>query len=298
MRIYGTPAFLSGATLLTRGKALLVTLLSGGLGWVVLTHPIVLVVPAFSGATPDQSTALLFPLFTGLFALPSLALSRLRTPSIPQQSSGGDFGEGTDRRQRLRGVLSGSLAGALVGWFPGLSGAVATTVADLLGRGERSRQPDASSREALIAIGGANASTALFTLVALFTILRARSGAAAAIDALSSRAVAEWEPFGTFPWALALLLVASVVATALGLFYVSIFGRLFVRLLSRMPYRKVIDSTIVFLIALIFILSGPMGLCVAGLAAATGALPPLLGVRRVHLMGALIIPVILFIGVE
>jgi len=56
--------------------------------------------------------------------------------------------------------------------------------------------------------------------------------------------------------------------------------------------RKAVTQVIGFLVLLTAILAGPVGLVVLVTATAVGLLPPLLGVRRVHLMGCLLVPVI------
>lgn len=297
VRAYGIPteARASGA-LLTRAIALAIFFLSGALGYVVLSYPGIMAINWYPAPVLVQSAngLVLFPLFTGLFGLPTLILSRATVQAIPPQDP--DVRElGLEPHRRIRGVLSGTVAGALVGWFPGLSGGAAATLATAVGRGHGASEDEASGREYMVAIAGVNAATAFFTLTALFIILRPRSGSAAAIEELSSTAIAAWEPVANVPWALALFLLAAVVATALGLLYVLVLGRAFVRLLQAVPYRLPLDLTLLFLLAMLFLFSGPMGLAIAGVAAAVGVLPALLGVRRVHLMGALILPVILFL---
>jgi TctA family transporter len=48
------------------------------------------------------------------------------------------------------------------------------------------------------------------------------------------------------------------------------------------------------LVAMLLLFSGPAGLAVCGVAALLGSVPPLSGVRRVHLMGAILLPVIVY----
>ncbi len=294
-RVYGMPTLQSDrlGPLRSRSLALLLFLASGALGWVLLSYPILRVsnwLP-LTLVAQDAGTMALFPLFTGLFGLPPLILGRRSLTRLPPQRQG--EGPGLPRLRRWRAITSGGLAGALVGWFPGLSGAVATTVAGLLSRADGGGRGEEDDREMVVAVAGANAATALLTLVALFTILRPRSGGAAAIQELSAGTILPWEPMQAIPWALALFLVAAVVGTALGLLYVLTLGRAFVALLQRLPYNRLVDITLVLLVALLLLFSGVMGLGVAAVAAALGSVPLLTGVRRVHLMGALILPVVL-----
>jgi putative membrane protein len=235
----------------------------------------------------------LFPLFTGLFGISNLLLSWATNASLPPQSlesRGGDL----SRKRKTRAVLGGSLAGAIVGWFPGIGGASATTLAKLLA-GDREEGGEEEGREVIMAMAGVNASTAVFTMVALFIILRARSGTMVAIQELTATSLQPWEPFTSPPTALVLLLMAATLASLLGFLYAFALGRLLARHASRVPYRTLVATVTVLLVLLIFLFTGPLGLAVASVATAVGLLPPLLGVRRVHLMGALLLPVIVFL---
>ncbi len=52
-------------------------------------------------------------------------------------------------------------------------------------------------------------------------------------------------------------------------------------------------TVLVVLAVMIVLLAGAAGLMVATLATLLGLAPPLVGVKRVHLMGALVLPVVL-----
>ncbi len=140
-----------------------------------------------------------------------------------------------------------------------------------------------------------NTSTALFTIVALFVILRARSGGAAALQTLGGDLVVAWDPLVAFPAALAWFLLAAMVTAVAAFFLTRGFGGLFARLAAAFPYRKMVVGVLLFLTGLIFLLAGSMGLVVAAFATLVGLFPPLVGVRRIHLMGSLLIPLILLL---
>lgn len=75
----------------------------------------------------SASTALLFPLFTGLFGLSTLLMSLIDTPDIPKQNIKG-VKINLKRWRKFRGVFSGTFAGGLVGWYPGVTGAQADVI--------------------------------------------------------------------------------------------------------------------------------------------------------------------------
>ncbi|MFQ5885506.1 MAG: hypothetical protein ACE5IO_10455 [Thermoplasmata archaeon] len=69
---------------------------------------------------------------------------------------------------------------------------------------------------------------------------------------------------------------------------------MFARKFSNIPYHKLVITVLCFLIIMIFLFAGPLGLLVGAVATCIGLIPPLVGVKRVHLMGCLILPIMTF----
>ncbi len=231
----------------------------------------------------------LFPLFTGLFGLPTLILSMGNRGRLPPQDLGP--AEPLPDWRGTRGVLTGAVAGASVSWIPGLGGTNATVVAQLLAGGEPKEEDPDADREFLYATGAANAATAVFTLATLFVILRARSGVAAAIDAVAS-GVPAWEPLPHVPTLLAGVLLAVVASAALAYAATVRIARPFAVLAGRIRYGRLARGIALALALAVFLATGPLGLLVLGTATGLGLVPPLVGVRRVHLMGCLLVPLL------
>lgn len=307
VRLEGPPAALEGEValcvarvrrrrhpLLGRGLATALFLLSGLLGYLVLLTPLLTRnwFPLGDGRG-DPTTVGFLPLFTGLFGLPTLLLSLARAPRIPPQELR-PASTPLGRRATVRAVLGGTLAGSFVAWIPGVTAATATVLSQLLsGREEGS---SGSDEEFILSLSCVNTATALFTVVALFVILRARSGGAAAVQALAGGLLAPWEPLASVPVALLLFLTAASVAAVAAYLLTGAFGSLFARMASRVPYRWLAGGVLSFLLVLVLLLSGVAGLAVAAVATCLGLLPPLLGLRRVHLMGSLLLPLVLLLG--
>jgi putative membrane protein len=133
-----------------------------------------------------------------------------------------------------------------------------------------------------------------FNIVALFVIMRARSGALhVAQDVLGARLDA-WRPAGAVPPAFGLLAFSAGVAASVACPLTLSIGLRLARLYDRVPYRRIIAAVICLLFLMLFIFSGTAGLAVTGVALCLGLVPPLAGVRRVHLMGAILVPVIVY----
>ncbi len=281
-----------------RAMAASVFLLSGLLGVSLLSTPGMASRNLFIIAIPsvDASTVLLFPLFTGLFGLSTLLMSMMDSPEIPAQDL-------SSRRVRLglgkqaKAIASGTVA-SIASWFPGVSAAISTIISVFLHKSNddaaEGNANESETQEFLVSVSAVNTSVALFNLMALFVILKSRSGAMKAVEGIIGSNLAEWEPISNVPMAMASLLLAALVAALVSIPLALFFGRLFARYCSRINYKKLVKTVIVFLFAMVLVFSGFFGLAILGIATCVGMIPPLIGVKRVHLMGCLILPVILF----
>ncbi|UCE39080.1 MAG: tripartite tricarboxylate transporter permease, partial [Thermoplasmata archaeon] len=285
--------------------AILLFLLAGFFGLIVLGAPGLSTynwypIPALN---ISPSTALLFPLFTGLFGLSTLLLSLIDTPTIPEQKIK-DVHVNLKGWRKIRGVLSGTFAGGLVGWYPGVTSAQATVLAKSLAGGDTtddSEEPEdlSSQKEFIVAYSGVNTANGIFNVIALYVILRARSGAMHAVQDIMEDSIYPWEPAEMVPVGLALMLVAVLIAAIFALFLTLYFGKVFAKIANKFPYKKMVSTVIIFLVIMILFLSGPLGLVIAGVGICLGLIPPLLGLSRVHLMGVLMLPIIMyFLGLD
>src|SRR2546425_11548915 len=175
------------------GRAVWVQALAAGLGLAGLRGPPLV--------DPD---AVLFPLFSGLFGIPSLLVGlRSRPGLIPHQRL-----EPLRplSREDARSALRGTIAGASVSWLPGLSGGAAATPAS---GGTRER---VGPSQVMVGLGAVSTSTPLLSVAVLFIIHRARSGAAAAGPALAR---------DRSPWTVACAAAVSVIFLSTSAFIVT-----------------------------------------------------------------------------
>lgn len=283
----------AGDPLIPKGWGALLFLLSGAWGSLALLTPWLQWNWAPLGTLGDPTTVTFLPLFTGLFGIPTLVLSVARRPRIPPQ----DLHPGPTTlapASRARAILSGSLAGAFVGWIPGVTAATATVLSTLT---TEPRKGEARGDETFIlSLSCVNTATAVFTLAALFVLLRARSGGMVAIQSLVAGHLTPWAPLSPMPDLLLFLLLAAGLAAGVAFPLTLWCGGLMARVANRVPYRILGGGLLLFLVALLLLLSGVTGLLVAGVATVIGLLPPLLGVRRVHLMGVLLLPLVILMG--
>jgi putative membrane protein len=253
--------------LLDRGRKMLAGLLvfglSGTLGFLTLGTPLL----------PDQS--LLFPIFTGLFGTSTLIISIRSRIAVPSQST-------APVRLCLKdsalGTVKGFFSGMLMGILPGIGAAQAGVMAHVLSRGK-------GIKEFMVSLGGINTVAALFSLMALYLISKPRSGAAIAVQ--------EVLPGFGF-WEMLLLMATALFSAGAGAFLTIRLGRSFSKMFQRLDYSKVSLGIMAMLIAMVALMTGAVGMLYMTTATAIGMLPPLLGVKRTHCMGVLMLPIMLF----
>jgi TctA family transporter len=254
------------------------------------------------GAPPVPDAVMMFPLFCGLFGLPTLLLGMFEKPATPAQRE--DI-KPLPPRNRLRGILSGALVGGLLGWYPGMTAGHGAVLARLLaGQNDNDKNvedgkegdgpDDDASREFLVSASSVTMANAFFNIVALFVIMRARSGALHVTQQLLGPGLVRWEPAASVPTWFALLAVSAALSALIAAPLALILGRKFSRLYDRVPYRRLMLAVTVLLASMLFLFSGIAGLAVCAVAVCLGLVPPLAGVRRVHLMGAILVPVIVY----
>jgi putative membrane protein len=133
-----------------------------------------------------------------------------------------------------------------------------------------------------------NTANSFFVVAALFLILRPRSGAAIVVEELID--VRRWESL--MPLELSLLLMSALLSSLLGFFITLYLGKRLANLMHRIPYTKVVLGIIAFITATVFAFTGGKGLLILAVATAIGMVPPLVGIRRSHNMGVLMVPVL------
>ena len=234
---------------------------SGLLGVALLDAPV-------SGPLPVSDV--LVPLFSGLFGAPVL-LAALDGTGVPPQA---DAAVTTPPRTVVALAGVGTLCGGAVGYLPGVSSAVAATLA--LGL-----VADGGPRAFVVTTSGVNTATAVFALFALIALGTPRTGVLVALDRAA------------VPLVLPALLAAVAVAAVAGAVLVPVLGDRYLRTVGRLDPRWLSLSVVCLLGCLSALFAGLVGVGAFGAATAVGHLPARFGSRRAALMGVLLVPLAL-----
>ncbi len=253
-----------------------ILILSGIFGIVVFNLP-----QNYNFTPLNINAGFLFPAFTGLFGIPTLILSQ-KTKVPEQKVEKVNIGS-----EECCSSLVGSLSGSLVGFLPGVTSGIATVIS-------RGFFKDGDEEKFIVSLGSVNTANAIFNIDALFIILHPRNGALNIVSQMVN--VQPWLSLHYIPPLLLLLLIAVAISSLLSFFLTIKIGEIFAKYVHRLDerYGSISRIIIIFLGVLIILFTGYMGLLVAVFATLIGLLPPKYGVMRVHLMGVLIIPVLLF----
>ncbi|WP_336002482.1 tripartite tricarboxylate transporter permease [Halorientalis halophila] len=235
---------------------------SGGLGLVTLDLPTGGLVSA--GGT-------LAPLFAGLFGAPVL-IEALRGQGVPPQ----DDATMALSKSAVGGLsAAGTLSGAVVGFIPGVSSAIAATGA-LLAVPYRF-----GARGFVVITSGVNTANTVFALLALRALGSPRTGVLVALEESGA------------PLHFPLLLASVALAAAIGFVLVPTVGDRYLSVVGAIDYAVLSVAVLALLVALSAVLAGPIGVGIFAAATVVGLLPPLFGSRRATLMGVLLVPLAL-----
>ncbi|ELZ13506.1 hypothetical protein C479_01636 [Halovivax asiaticus JCM 14624] len=240
--------------------------LAAGLGLVTLD---------IDPAAPLDAGGVLAPIFAGLFGAPVL-LDAVHAGGLPPQD---DARLRVSRRTVASTALAGTIAGAIVGFLPGISAAIAAVAVLVVVPGDEGLG-SAGDRSYIVATSGVDTANTVFALVALLVIGSPRTGVMVAFDGTDA-------PLA-FPILIATVLLAGIVGFVIVLFG----GRYYLDVVSRANYTVLSIVILTLLVGLSALFAGPMGVGIFVVASLIGLVPIRLGVRRVHLMGVLLGPLV------
>jgi putative membrane protein len=237
-------------------------LLAAALGWATLD---------VDPSAPLSVGGMLAPLFAGLFGAPVLVES-MGGSGVPPQ----DDATVTLSGRSIAGLgFLGTTSGAVVGYVPGVSSAVAATVSLLAVPGRH------GARGFLVTTSGVNTANTVFALFALVALGSPRTGVLVAFERSGA------------PIDLFFLLPAVALAAVAGFCLVLLVGDPYLDLVGSLDNTRLAVGVLCLLGVVSSLFAGVTGVVVFGVASLVGLIPARFGARRVHLMGVLIGPLAL-----
>jgi putative membrane protein len=275
-------------------KSIAIFLLSGMIGVAVLTVQL----PALAtnhlagGIWAVDSSTFLLPAFSGMFALPSLVFSGGARRKTDIEMIVGEQIAGSRMKPLLRSIFPSMM----VGWLPGITNAYATSFSMARRREETPALRSAYSY--LITYSATNIGGSLQSILAMGTILRFRNGTLEAINGHIATEALTWLDTLDPPTAILAFLWAACLGMISGAWLCPILGRRMLSNVERGRFHLLRPAVIISLLIIAFVVSGPIGLFVLFSCFLVGAWAISISAPRVHLMGFLLVPVIIYFLVQ
>ena len=218
----------------------------------------------------------LLPLFTGLFGVSSLITSILKKEPIPKQRLIKLRNIKIKIKSIFKPIFASLLAAPMVSFLPGLgAGQAAVIGSEVTG--------DLNQKEFLILLGAINTIVMGLSFVALYAIGKARTGAAIAISQIIKLEISD----------LFYILGAILIAGIASVFITIFLAKKIAINIHKVNYKYLSYTIISILIILTLAFTQIYGLIILGVSTALGLTCIRFGIRRTHLMGALLVPIIL-----
>ncbi len=217
----------------------------------------------------------LFPLLTGLFGTSMLVTSIFEKPKIPKQEIKTIK---LGLKEKLRIIFAGIFSSGLCSFLPGLGASQAAVIGS-----EASGK--ISNKGFLLLLGIISSLVTGLNFVAIYAIGKPRSGVAVvSAKILQSMTLQQ----------LSLFIAAALISGSIALMLTLLFARIFARNITKISYSKISLAILILLVLMCIIFSGFLGLIVLLTATALGIFAIKSNIRKMHLMGCLMLPVILY----
>ncbi len=222
-----------------------------------------------SPSAPLAAGGMLAPLFAGLFGAPVL-IDAIGGEGIPPQ----DDPKVAASKSSILGLSGlGTLSGAVVGYVPAVSSAVAATFALLAVPGRY------GARGFIVTTSGVNTANTIFALFALLALGSPRTGVLVAVEAAS------------VPHSLSHLLVGVAFGAIAGAVGVLVIGDRYLSVVGGLDPTRLSVGLLCALAALSYLFAGGVGVGAYLAATLVGLVPARFGAKRANLMGVLIGPI-------
>jgi putative membrane protein len=219
----------------------------------------------------------LMPLLSGLFGLSALLISLKEKNSLPEQEILPLRKIKLGKREFFKSLSAIIISAPFCSFLPGIgSGHAATIGSEIIPQ---------NNKGFLFLVGATNTIVMGLSFITLYTISKARSGSAAAISQLLNPLT---------PANLLIILATIVISGILAFFLGVTLSKLCAKYISKLNYTYLTAFTILILLAFNIIFSNWLGILALITATSLGIFAISSNSRRINLMGALIIPAIIY----
>ena len=242
-------------------NALIIFILSGTMGIVV-----------FSIKTLEQP---LMPLLSGLFGVSALVMGVKNKIKIPEQIE--KLKVKVENFKLFGCIITSCIASLFTSFLPGLTSSHTTMVASTINEIK-------DDKDYIIVNSSINTISMFLSIIAIYSIEKARNGVIVALSNIMSIGKLHLIYFTC------ICLISAFISILLTLKFEKIFSKA----MPKINYKLLSYCIISFIVFLCFFISGWVGIIVLLTSMFVGIFSTLLNIERIHLMGALILPIILY----
>jgi len=219
----------------------------------------------------------LMPLLSGLFGLSALSISLKTKSKIPKQEIKSLREIRMPRKDFLKSTAAVLISAPFCAFLPGIGSGHAATIG--------SEAISQNKKGFLFLVGATNTIIMGLSFITLYAIGRVRSGSAATINEILQTMTSQ-----NLITILITIAIAGVIAATIGVF----ISKIFAKYVSKINYSLLTTITILAIITINIIFSNLLGIFILIISTSLGIFAISSKSRRINLMGALIIPAIIY----
>ena len=215
----------------------------------------------------------ILPLLTGLFGTSTLINSIKTKTKIPEQKI---EKLSLQKRKLIKPTITTILISPICSLLPGIGSSQAAVIGSTVAKHDE--------EQFLILLGSINTIIMSVSFVTLLLIQKSRTGAAFAISQITNIS----------PKILTTIIIIIFLSSLIAIPLTILLSKIFAKNIHKINYSKISLTVIAFLTIIIFLTSGTLGILVLTTATILGLTAIEFKTKRSFLMGALLIPTILF----
>ncbi|OGV42580.1 MAG: hypothetical protein A2X46_04765 [Lentisphaerae bacterium GWF2_57_35] len=250
----------------TLGAGLLTFFLAGLMGFILLYRS-----PISTGVAFQN----IMPAFVGLFAVPWCLLNMISGTEVPKQTVSDSLD--IDGDIILRSVGAGGLGGGIAAYFPVVTGGIGGLLA-----GHATAQ-----RDERIFVMSQGVSKLVYYVGAFMLLFVPGLGITRGGGAWMIKGLYTPRTYGDYY----MILASIAIAGAVSFLMMSPLSKLTIRLIERYNYRHVSTAALIVILAMVYVVTGWIGLFIMAVGSGIGLIPVLFGSRRLNCLGILLLPI-------
>ncbi|MEM3074351.1 MAG: tripartite tricarboxylate transporter permease [Candidatus Pacearchaeota archaeon] len=214
------------------------------------------------------------PLLSGLFGASSIIISIKSKTKIPKQRI---TKPKISKKELINSLIPASCTSPLMSFLPGMGAGQAATLASSFIK--------INQKSFLILLGATNTIVLGLSFIVLYSIGKERTGmASVSKDILQDITLNH-----------IIIILTTMILVGITSFYLTLYlGKLFTKNIHKLDYTKISIMVLFILSAIVLLISGTFGFFSYLISTATGIYGIMSGVKRINLMGCLVLPVVLW----